>query len=750
MLDKMEYALLDIQITRALLKIKNSSFFKRSISRLIPIRLPDFIQYAREVNNDLSNGRLPKECRTMKDNLNALDALYQDYIADLRNKFGGHFKDIDFFERIQLWGQINEEDMLFFVSHIEEFTNVLAVGTDVPSIPVVDMSDVDVITRISKDHDLEGKPTLATDALGLSRYNTISAIQVHELPAKANLLSSLRIIISYELSILREIRQSEVVHVFKCLVLVDVISFFDNLFTRPVDPNAKQAMDGLDVIVERHGLATAVDMYKIAKTEMRITERVEGLRSTRNLVAAHIDHTLPLSTLIAQLDGVTLDEITEIYGLMNQFFEALCRSEHTLSTVLLGPTPMAGVIAVSQQPQSGFTKSDRPQTTFPAPDYSESEMEQMWDALTRNPNDQKAIAYYRTAMMNSPMEEKWSETIKLGEYASRTEIHDIRLVHKFLQHKLQESRGDNVKTSLVIHVMVQIKNTDPATLLHILEEEYEPAAESKIIEQFIFAFGELARVKDRRIVDILTKRLETLDLNNLHNSLTALLKIDVHDNGLRHLNKQVSSQGSNSCKLDEIIIGHLAKLPPFFQTVLALTMLSELWLNPFLGIFIGYSENVYFPSFESTLKTSVPELLTGEGASTDKIADILKCIANHAYSWLAIQLGDALKDVAEQQSHVFYEIVAQEFIRIDWRQDNLVQVRAIGLARLGKFEYAVSTALKLCKMRPHSKSYRLFALQLAAEGKLPIQFDTICSKLEHDFVLNTQDLANVKYMRTWL
>ena len=80
------------------------------------------------------------------------------------------------------------------------------------------MSDVDVITRISKDHDLEGKPTLATDALGLSQYNTISTIQVHELPAKASLLSSLRIIINYELSILREIRQPEVVHVFKCRV----------------------------------------------------------------------------------------------------------------------------------------------------------------------------------------------------------------------------------------------------------------------------------------------------------------------------------------------------------------------------------------------------------------------------------------------------------------------------------------------------------------------------------------------------
>ena len=85
---------------------------------MIPIRLTDFIQYAREVNNDLSNGRHPKERRTMKDNLNALDALYQDYIEDLRNKFGGHFKDIDFFERIQLWGQINEEVCcsLFYMS----------------------------------------------------------------------------------------------------------------------------------------------------------------------------------------------------------------------------------------------------------------------------------------------------------------------------------------------------------------------------------------------------------------------------------------------------------------------------------------------------------------------------------------------------------------------------------------------------------------------------------------------------------
>ena len=115
--------------------------------------------------------------------------------------------------------------------------------------------------------------------------------------------------------------------------------------------------------------------------------------------------------------------------------------------------------------------------------------------------------------------------------------------------------------------MVQIKNTYPATLLHILEDEYEPTAESKILEQFIFAFGELACVKDRHMVDIITKRLETLDLHILHNSLTALLKIDVHDNGLRYVNKQVPAQEYNSCKLNEIITGHLAKLPPFFQTV---------------------------------------------------------------------------------------------------------------------------------------------------------------------------------------
>ncbi len=51
MIDKMIYALTEIQIVGALLQIRNSSFFKRALARLIAIRVPDFIRYAQEVNN---------------------------------------------------------------------------------------------------------------------------------------------------------------------------------------------------------------------------------------------------------------------------------------------------------------------------------------------------------------------------------------------------------------------------------------------------------------------------------------------------------------------------------------------------------------------------------------------------------------------------------------------------------------------------------------------------------------------------
>lgn len=750
MLDKMKYALSDIQITYALLQIKNSSFFKRAISRLIPIRMPDLIRYSREVNNDLSYGRSPKERLTMRENLNALDALYKDYMADLRNKFGGHLKDIDFFERIQLWGQINEDDIQFFVSHAEEFASALAADTGMTTIFVINKADSDAIARISAHHNLEGKPTFASDALALTRYNTVSAIQVHELPAKANLLASLRIIINYELSLLREIRQSEVVRAVKYLLLVDVINFFDNLFTRPVDPSAKQAMDGLDVIVGRHGLGTAVNIFKVAKAETRIVERAEALRSTRNVVAAHLDPHIPLPALKAQLDGVSLDEISQIYDLMNKLFEAVCRSELTLSTVLLGPTPMPGVIAVSQQPQSGFAKNDSPQTTFSAPSYSASEMEQMWETLKQSPNDQEALTYFRTAMMNSPVEEQWSETSQLGEHAWRTETHDIRSVHKFLQRKLHASLGNDEKTSsLVIHVMVHGKNTFPITLLHILEEEYKDVVKSDITGRFIFAFGELARVRDRRVVDILKQRSESGDLDELYTSLIALLKIDVRDNGVRHLNGNVPSlgPGTSDGKLDGIILERLNQLPAFYQTVLVLTMLGELWLNPFLGTYVDYTKTVYFPTLESILRLSVSELLVQSGVSTDKIADIIKGIANRAYSSISIQLGDALKEVAESQAQVFYEIVARDYIPIDWRQDVLVQLRAIALARLGNFEDALTIASYLCDMKPHLKHYRIFALELAAEAKLPTQFEDIYSKLERDFILEPQDIVNVERMK---
>ncbi|QSO54177.1 hypothetical protein JZ785_10615 [Alicyclobacillus curvatus] len=752
MLDKMRYALSDIQITRALLQINNSSFFKRAISRLVPIRVPDLIRYAREVNNDPSNGRSLQDRRSMKGNLNALDELYQEYMADLRNKFGGHLKDIDFFERIQLWGTINEDDTQFFVEQVQELASELASGAGSLTIPTVGLADSEAIKRISASHDIEGKPTIASDALALTRYNTVSAIQTHELPAKAKLLLSLQLIINYELSLLQEVRQTEVVRALKCLILVDVVNFFDNLFTRPIDPNAKQAMDGLDVIVERNGLTEAVNLFRTAKTETRIAERAEKLRSTRNVIAAHLDKSLPLSTIISQLDAVRYEEISELYELMSNVFEAVCRSDKSLSMVLLGPAPIAGVVGLSQQPQSGFTKGPAPQTTFSAPTYLETEMDEMWLLLESNPDDREALSYFRSAMMHSAVIDEWSETVQLGEHAERTETHEIRIVHKFLQQKVQLARGDRKNTALVIHALTQGKNPEP-TALRIVEEEYKHVPET-LKDLFVFSFGELARVRDSEVVNSLIKRVESKgDLNEVHTALIALLKIDVNHNGIRHLNRHVPSMGPQSSegKLDDTVLGLLDSLPSFYQTLLALTMLGQLWLNPYLGRYRAYTEEVYLPRLESALRIHLPELLAGTGVSNDRIESILnEGISTHTYSRMAIQIGDALKSVSQPESQAFYQIVARDHIPVDWRQEGLVTSRAIGLARLGEFEEAVTTGLYLCDTKPHVKSYRLFALQLAAEGKLSTEFETIVAKLYSDFVLNADDEATIKQLKTWL
>lgn len=99
-----------------------TSYLARITSRILITRIDDFIDLARRYNNAHTTDVSLK--RKIKNELTTLDNLYQQYLQEQRHKFSAHFQDKNLFDKIQLWGAIDEDKISFFYTQIIDIYNL--------------------------------------------------------------------------------------------------------------------------------------------------------------------------------------------------------------------------------------------------------------------------------------------------------------------------------------------------------------------------------------------------------------------------------------------------------------------------------------------------------------------------------------------------------------------------------------------------------------------------------------------------
>lgn len=737
-----------MQVANSVLTIKNSSFFKRVISRIILIRLPDFIEYARMVNNATKENRSRAEHAKVKDELNTLFKLYQEYLEDQRHKFGGHFKDENYFERIQLWSEIQADKMTFFFELAEETAHFL-----VPNLPkkfILKENDVATFRKISNQHDLETRPMIGTDILSLSRYNTVSAINTHELHVKPAMLNSLKIIIDYELDVLSQITQQDLQMIFKTLSLVDIISFADILFTRNIPTSSKQYMDGLDTVVDRHGLQEAVAIFDKVKNDMRILDKVEKFRGIRNIIGAHIDSGSSIKKLLIQFDALDQKDLYSLFQDLLQVFQRVCRTDQILKMSQLGPTAIPDAIETTSQPILAYDSSSIPMKRFTPLPYTAETMNNLWDILIEKQDNKDALNYFGRSFHSSEVISTWKREIAIGPHAIRYEYPEYRTVHQFIENKLRENQ-DGILTIRILHRIIKSTNIGASHILSTLfyrRFTNHMDREEKLLLMDIF--GDISDVYEVDIIQLLKKNTNSKDPLATRIAFHSLALIDVKHNGIRRVNNS-GAHSTNEVDYNEFLLQQLDKQTVQTKIIISLILLSSMCFNRDFSFFYEkYTKVTYFPHLINCLEKYIPRLLKPANIDEERVKNIIKCIELQNYGKAAILIGDALFNKDKNKAKLFYEAVANEDIRIDWNQSILVVNRAIALSRLEYYNNAIEIMEFLIRQNPEEKTYRFLALEIAAIGKMVKYFNETSRQLNIKFFLNQEEFETIDELRKLL
>jgi hypothetical protein len=380
----LHYVLNEIDTTAQVLSIKNTTFFKRSIARLIAMRIDDFIKLGFSTNKQAENKQV------IKDELNALQTLYIDHFKLQRDKYGAHFQYLDFSERLQNWSNINADKANFFTEMpIDIYSHFSNVAGYVPYYPaIISSGTTSTINEINDRFDLEQHPNISTDILSLTRPNSGGILNFSMIHTKAGVLKSLEMLLDYEWEMIEGLKGNRDTSMpFIKLFITDLLSYVDNYFTRTdIYSTSLQYEEGFDhyVAINRNdGTKEADEIITRFKSGFKLEDHVSELRRMRNKACGHIDTTLTVAELKTLVDNVDLGKFHDLYLRLKAIFRSVCYSTFYLKQYLFGPFErLHGVEKIAGMEVSSFDGQPFPEmpSQFKSPndDHLYEEQYRLW------------------------------------------------------------------------------------------------------------------------------------------------------------------------------------------------------------------------------------------------------------------------------------------------------------------------------------------------------------------------------------
>ena len=741
-MELLKYCVKEILIVYELLKLENSSFYKRCLARFICIRIDDFIKLGFKLNKDALN------VQKIKDELKDLSLFYEEFLKLQRDKYGAHVQDLDLLARIEVWLDIDIERIEFFatqsISIYTLFQTLPGYQTHNELFSEIETNVASRIVSINDELDLEDTPRLGTDILSLTRHNSSSLINFHPMLDKAGVLKSLELIIDYEMALLDALEtQSDLENIIKKMFCLDVISYCDNLFTRTdLRPEAPQQMDGLDKFITEVNYPKCFELIREFRGGYKLIEKTTRIRNVRNKTCGHIPITETPEDLVTVLQSISISSIKEFYVEVKNLFRQVCSVESVLNKFLTEPVKLYDVLGFIHKPRKAFSPEMVPETVFEGLDMnSNEEIERHYLQWIEGSNSEDVRQFFWSGFSSSVILANKNFEITTTENERRFINIEYRMHHDYFERKLN-SNDVNVEAKIrIVQLFIDCANGYPETLCHILMETYEVNRENKKLNlAYINAFGTLAGKRYRKLFDYLISNYDRKDLYKSLLTIKSLFKINLFSRRLGYSNNADLDNNKISEFIDKTVSGE-----DYFEIICILMMAGEAEFGEkshFKNLKEYYAERLN-QQFQTAFKTYVNYNILGE-EDKEKVNDIIDLFKISRYIASISSIADFfLKKGNKSTANNFMLLASKNLIAFaHWDEAELRNLAFI-YWKLDLLPETVRIFEHLSRKSPTDMDLKTNLLSLYRQNKQQEKFDNLKRLLLNDFVLSTEQRSKI-------
>jgi len=448
--EKLKFIVEEMHLAFHLAMHLTDPFVTRTLARHILIRGENFIEHARGLRRPLNDAGY--DTRDFHKTKEAYASTFEEYFKVSRHRLGAHVQDFDFGKRIELWNDIEIVKISFFVDGAQEIYRSLAplnlpgyaAYVDPPEL--TDPAVLETLRQFQRAIDTRNWIEMGTDLLAMTRNNTAAVLNVTPVHERAGQLALIRRWIAMQGRLLDRLAANpRIARILKARIITDLVSFCDCLVTRPLSPDAPQAMDGLDKLITANGQSSApIDNFVAASN---FQSELNTARAIRDTIGAHleIDDAHTIASLLADLDDYGLGQGLSFYERVGAAFTKTCHGILFLRMYAADGRRLYGVSA-SRAPAVPYAGNNVAGPLAPPEPPPINDEEACRKNLTRwldGDEAQKGDArqFFWHAFAGSQAVEIIEEIERFGtgQHMSR---HEFRKAHQFLSSTLSDGLSD--------------------------------------------------------------------------------------------------------------------------------------------------------------------------------------------------------------------------------------------------------------------------------------------------------------------
>lgn len=346
-LEKLLFSVREIALAGHLARQIKDDDLARTFGRRVLVRVGDLIIQTQSLKALVVAAGA--DYQDLKQRREALTEVYEEYSKRTRDKLAAHVQDLDLQQRLDLWFGIDDSTLDYFVSGaLEIYCNCLG-GMLLPGYQIYTPFQELVDDRLTEllgvvERRDAGRVVMSSDALALTRSNTVAALNFTPVHERAGQLAAIARWVHITKELLGCTRgHPNLQRMLRAQLVTDVVSFADCLITR----GGGQQQAGLDQLVPPNG-RTVIDKFVEV---FRYDDVLAPMRLVRNHIGAHLeqqDH-MTLGDIHAEADSLQEGEILETFGRLASAFRSVCREVDFLHHHLQTDVVIAGAIAVSER-----------------------------------------------------------------------------------------------------------------------------------------------------------------------------------------------------------------------------------------------------------------------------------------------------------------------------------------------------------------------------------------------------------------